>query len=44
MKAVMSQRFIFDVSPDHPVVELEATLMLRPKNGLHVIAQRREAL
>ena len=42
MTAVMSQRFIFDVSPEHPVVELEATLTLRPKNGLHVIAQRRE--
>jgi cytochrome P450 len=42
MTAIMSQRFIFDVSPTHPVVELEATLTLRPKDGLHVIAQRRE--
>ena len=37
MAAVMSQRFTFDVCPDHPV-ELEATLTLRPKHGLHVVA------
>jgi cytochrome P450 len=43
MAAIMSQRFTFDVCPDHPV-ELEATLRLRPKHGLHVIANRREAL
>ena len=42
MTAIMSQRFVFDVSPKHPVVELEATLTLRPKDGLHVVAQRRE--
>jgi cytochrome P450 len=41
MAAIMSQRFTFDVCPDRPV-ELEATLTLRPKHGLHVIAQRRE--
>jgi cytochrome P450 len=41
--AIMSQRFTFDVLPDHPV-ELEATLTLRPKRGVHVIARRREAL
>ncbi len=43
MAAIMSQRFTFDVLPDHPV-ELEATLTLRPKRGVHVIARRREAL
>ena len=42
MAAIMSQRFTFDVCPDHPV-ELEATLTLRPKHGLHVIAHRRES-
>jgi cytochrome P450 len=42
MTVIMSQRFTFDVCPDPPV-ELEATLTLRPKHGLHVIAQRREA-
>ena len=41
--ATMSQRFTFDLAPGIPV-ELEATLTLRPKNGLHVIAQRRETL
>ncbi len=41
MAAIMSQRFTFDVLPDHPV-ELEATLTLRPKRGVHVIARRRE--
>jgi cytochrome P450 len=38
--AIMSQRFTFDLAPDHPV-ELEATLTLRPKNGVHVIGSRR---
>jgi cytochrome P450 len=42
MATIMSQRFTFDVCPDYPV-ELEATLTLRPKHGLRVIAQRREA-
>jgi cytochrome P450 len=42
MAAIMSQRFTFDVAPDFPV-ELEATLTLRPKHGLHVIAHEREA-
>ena len=41
MTAIMSQRFTFDLARGFPV-ELEATLTLRPKNGLHVIAQRRE--
>ncbi|HEX2285460.1 MAG TPA: cytochrome P450, partial [Mycobacterium sp.] len=40
--AIMSQRFTFDVVPGFPV-ELEATLTLRPKQGVHVIAHRREA-
>ncbi len=43
MAAIMSQRFAFDLVPDYPV-ELEATLTLRPKHGLHVVAHRREAL
>ena len=43
MAASMSQRFTFDLAPGFPV-ELEATLTLRPKNGLHVIAQRRETV
>jgi cytochrome P450 len=43
MAAIMSQRFTFDLVPDH-AVELEATLTLRPKHGLRVIAHRREAL
>jgi cytochrome P450 len=38
--AIMSQRFMFDLAPDHPV-ELEATLTLRPKNGVHLIASSR---
>jgi len=41
MAAVMSQRFTFDLVPDH-AVELEATLTLRPRHGLRVIAHRRE--
>jgi cytochrome P450 len=41
MAAIMSQRFTFDVCHDHPV-ELEATLTLRPKHGLPVVAHRRE--
>jgi cytochrome P450 len=40
MAAIMSQRFTFDLAPDYPV-ELEATLTLRPKNGVHMIAGRR---
>src|SRR5262245_60292875 len=39
--AIMGQLFTFDVSPNHPV-ELEATLTLRPKHGLYVIARERE--
>jgi cytochrome P450 len=43
MAAIMSQRFTFDVCPEPPV-ELEATLTLRPKRGVHVIARSREAI
>jgi cytochrome P450 len=43
MAAIMSQRFTFDVQRDDPV-ELEATLTLRPKHGLPVVAHRREPL
>ncbi len=41
MAAIMSQRFTFDLVPDHPV-ELEATLTLRPKHGLPSSDDRRE--
>lgn len=40
MAAIMSQRFSFELAPDHPV-ELEATLTLRPKHGVHVIGRKR---
>jgi len=40
MAAIMSQRFTFDLAPGYPV-ELEATLTLRPKHGVHVIGSRR---
>ncbi|EID15023.1 cytochrome P450 [Mycobacterium xenopi] len=40
MAAIMSQRFTFDLMPGHPI-ELEATLTLRPKHGVHVVARRR---
>jgi cytochrome P450 len=40
MAAIMSQRFTFDLAPGYPV-ELEATLTLRPKRGVHVIGSRR---
>jgi cytochrome P450 len=38
--AIMSQRFTFDLASDYPV-EFEATLTLRPKNGVHVIGSKR---
>jgi cytochrome P450 len=41
MAAIMSQRYTFDVAAGFPV-ELEATLTLRPKHGLRLIAHRRE--
>jgi cytochrome P450 len=40
MAGIMSQRFTFELAPDHPV-ELEATLTLRPKHGVHVIGRKR---
>jgi cytochrome P450 len=40
MAAIMGQRFTFDLVPGH-LVELEATLTLRPKHGVHVIGSRR---
>ncbi len=39
--AIMSQRFVFDLVAGHPV-EPEATLTLRPRHGLRMIARRRE--
>jgi cytochrome P450 len=41
MAAILSQRFTFDLMSNR-AVELEATLTLRPKDGLHVVARRRE--
>jgi cytochrome P450 len=40
MASIMSQQFVFDLQPGHRP-ELEATLTLRPKHGLHVVARRR---
>lgn len=40
--AMMSQRFAFDVVPGHPVSP-EATLTLRPRRGVKVVARRRHA-
>jgi cytochrome P450 len=40
--ALMSRRFIYDLKPGHPV-EPEATLTLRPRYGLKMIARRRGA-
>ncbi len=41
--AVMSQRFVFDLVPGHPV-EPEATLTLRPRHGLKMVARRRQPM
>jgi cytochrome P450 len=38
--AMLSRRFVFDVVPGHPV-EPEATLTLRPRHGIRMIAHRR---
>jgi cytochrome P450 len=38
--AMMSQRFVYDLVPGHPV-EPEATLTLRPRHGVRMIARRR---
>jgi cytochrome P450 len=38
--AMMSQRFVYDLVPGHPV-EPEATLTLRPRNGVKMVARRR---
>jgi cytochrome P450 len=38
--AMLSQRYVFDLVPGHPV-EPEATLTLRPRHGLKMIARRR---
>jgi cytochrome P450 len=41
MAAIMSQRFTFDLAPGD-AIELEATLTLRPKHGVHVIGSGRK--
>jgi len=38
--ALMSRSFVYDLKPGHPVVP-EATLTLRPRHGLKMIARRR---
>jgi cytochrome P450 len=38
--AMLSQRFVYDLVPGHPV-EPEATLTLRPRNGVKMVARRR---
>ncbi|MGK2938197.1 MAG: cytochrome P450 [Solirubrobacteraceae bacterium] len=38
--AMMSQQFVFEAVPGHPV-EAEATLTLRPRHGVRMIARRR---
>ena len=38
--AVLSQQFVFDIKPGHPV-EPEAAMSLRPRYGLKMIARRR---
>jgi cytochrome P450 len=38
--AMMSQRFVYDLVPGHPV-EREATFTLRPKHGMKMVARRR---
>jgi cytochrome P450 len=40
MTAMMSQRFVFDLVPGHPV-EPEATLTLRPRRGVRMVGRRR---
>jgi cytochrome P450 len=42
MASIMSQQFIFEPHPDQRP-KLAATLALRPKHALHMIAQRRQA-
>lgn len=38
--AMMSRRFVYDLVPGHPV-EPEATLTLRPRHGVKMVARRR---
>ncbi|WP_417282110.1 cytochrome P450 [Antrihabitans spumae] len=38
--AILSQRYVFDLVPGHPV-DPEATLTLRPRHGLKMIVRRR---
>lgn len=40
--AMMSRQFVYDLVPGHPV-EPEATLTLRPRNGVKMVARRRAA-
>jgi cytochrome P450 len=41
--AMLSQKYVFDLVPGHPV-EPEATLTLRPRHGLKMIARRRDTV
>ncbi len=38
--ATMTQEFVFDLEPGHPV-EIEQSMTLRPKHGIRVVARRR---
>jgi cytochrome P450 len=40
---MLSQKYVFDLVPGHPV-EPEATLTLRPRHGLKMIARRRDTV
>jgi cytochrome P450 len=40
ISALMSRQFVYDLVPGHPV-EAEATLTLRPRHGLKMVARRR---
>jgi cytochrome P450 len=40
--AIMSRRFTYELVPGYPVAP-EATLTLRPRHGLPMIARRRSA-
>lgn len=40
LTASLSRRFVFDLAPGHPI-EPEATLTLRPRHGLKMVARRR---
>jgi hypothetical protein len=40
---MMSQQFVYDLVPGHPV-EREATFTLRPRRGVKMVARRRASV